>query len=101
MPGREDFIKILEKNIVDYKNNPTEEIVNSIYEAIITLRVNGALSFVIRDLSAEDLIRCLNELKQKDSALQTMHAEIIRLTAEIQKYITVEQPAKVDLPAAK
>ena len=97
-----DFRKELEQNIIAFQKNPTEQTVDWIYEAIIRLRVNGALSDVLRDMSAEEMIDGLREIiRSKDEQINTLRSDNVKLAAELRKITTTEPPMKSGFDALK
>ena len=90
----------LEQNMIDFRKNPTEETVDWIYETIIRLRVNGALSYELRDVSTEEMINGFREIiRQKDSEIETLHSENVRLVIELQKIEPTRRPVSKDFSA--
>ena len=70
------FKRSLEKNMIDFQKNPTEQTIDSIYEAIIKLRVNGAVSYMLRDKSAEEKIHELEtELITRNEQISNLKSE--------------------------
>jgi hypothetical protein len=100
MDGGGDLRRSLEQNMIDFRKNPTEETVDWIYETIIRLRVNGALSYELRDVSTEEMINGLREtIRQKDSEIETLHSENVRLVIELQKIEPTRRPVSKDFSA--
>ncbi|HET7149385.1 MAG TPA: hypothetical protein VFI73_12920 [Candidatus Nitrosopolaris sp.] len=100
MDGIVDFTRSLEQNIIDFHKNPTEETIDWIYKAIIKLRVHGAVSYVLRDISAEEVIKSLQEtIKQKDEQINALHSVNIRLAEEVQNLKTAGRPMSKDFSA--
>ncbi len=86
--------------MIDFRKNPTEETVDWIYETIIRLRVNGALSYELRDVSTEEMINGFREIiRQKDSEIETLHSENVRLVIELQKIEPTRRPVSKDFSA--
>ena len=100
MDGADDFRRSLEQNIIDFQNNSTEQTVDRIYEAIIRLRVHGAVSYVLRDVSAEEVINSLREtVTHKNSEIERLNSENIRLVIELQKLEPTRKPVSKDFSA--
>ncbi len=100
MDGGVDLRRSLEQNIIDFRKNPTEKTVDWIYEAIIKLRVNGALSSELRDVSTEEMINGLIEtIRQKDDQINTLHSANIRLADDVQNLKTPGRPMRKDFSA--
>jgi len=98
--GADDFRRSLEQNIIDFQNNSTEQTVDRIYEAIIRLRVHGAVSYVLRDVSAEEVINSLREtVTHKNSEIERLNSENIRLVIELQKLEPTRKPVSKDFSA--
>jgi hypothetical protein len=95
MDDAANFRRALEQNIIDFQKNPTEQTGDLIYEAIIRLRVHGALSDQLRDISTEEMINGLKEaVKQREGENATIRSENIQLVAELHKIETTEPPKK-------
>jgi hypothetical protein len=102
MDGSVDLRRSLEQSIIEYHKNPTEQVVDSIYEANIRLRVNGAVSYVLRDVSADEMIDGLREvIRQKDSEINALRSDNLKLAAELHRITTTEPPMKSGFDALK
>jgi hypothetical protein len=102
MERADEFTRSLEHNIIDFQKNPTEDRIDWIYEAIIKLRVHGALSYELRDMSAEETINGLREtIRQKDNEIDTLHSDNIKLASELRKIKTTEPPMKSGFDALR
>jgi hypothetical protein len=98
--GVDDFRRSLWQNIIDFQKNPNEETIDWIYKAIIKLRVHGAVSYVLRDVSAEEVIDSLREtITQKNREIDRLHSENIALVNELQKLEPTRRPVSKDFSA--
>ena len=90
-----NFRKNLEQNIISFKKNPTSETIDLIYEAIIRLRVHGALSRELRDLSTQDAINRLTEVvNRKDGQISSLQSDNETLAIKLHEMQTTEPPKK-------
>jgi hypothetical protein len=84
MDGRVGLTRSLEQKIIGFQKNPTEQTIDWIYKAIIKLRINGALSYELRDLSKEEMINGLREtIRQKENENERLHSENVVLANEL------------------
>src|SRR6266516_1010995 len=84
MDGIVDFTRSLEQNIIDLHKNPTEETIDWIYKAIIKLRVHGAVTYILRNISAEEMINGLREtVKQKENENEALRSDNIKLAEQL------------------